>query len=168
MSNSNSESRADSLVPRERLAQWLNSIQWRSRNAITATASERIQRYATNIEPIIQALRNEENLSIANAHGFIITAGHESSCGTELLDELFDYKNVRFTGAIVREPIIMTIVAAYCWGSDPSLNRFQNPLLPLISLIGLGYPISFDDDEDEQGTSLCVGTRSGIETFRIA
>ncbi len=153
------------MVSREKLIAWLNSIQWLSRESVTQDALELIEDYLARVRLVIRALEEEEQLTPTVAHLCVATAGHDSPCGDLLIDELSDH--VTFKGAEVREQLIGVITAAYCWEFDPTLKNFPNPWPPVMELIGLGYTCTFDDEEDESGTSLSVGHKNGIVDFRI-
>jgi len=77
------------------------------------------------------------------------------------------FAQASFEGAGVKEPLIRTISACYCWNLDAELNTLPNPWIPLIELISMGYVISNEDAPDGEKTSLLVGYKDGIDKFLI-
>jgi hypothetical protein len=153
------------VVPREQLVEWLNSIAWRGPEQITPEAEALIQDHLTKMRVVIKFLMKKREFNVVDAEGFAQCAGHDTPEQESLIDDLFS--KVLFRGAGVRESLIATTVAAYCWDLDPELRHLPNPWLPLVELYGMGYTTSGDADPDGNGLTLLVGYRTGIGSYRI-
>jgi hypothetical protein len=152
-------------VPREQLVEWLNSIEWLRPEQISPEAEALIADHLRRIRAVINEVMVKKGVTAVEAHGVAQTAGHDTPEGEALLDDLFC--KVVFRGAGVRESLIGTIAAAYCWDLDPELRHLSNPWLPLVELYGMGYTTSGDDDPDGNGLALLVGYKNGIGSYRI-
>jgi hypothetical protein len=104
-------------------------------------------------------------MNAVDAHAIAQTAGHDTPEGEALLDDLFS--RVAFTGAGVRESLIVNIAASYCWQFDDNLRQLANPWPPIIDLYGLGYTSSDDDDPEGSKVSLPIGYNGGSRSYRI-
>ncbi len=113
---------------------------------------------------VIDHIMRVQHCNLADADYMAVTAGHNTPEGEALLDDLFG--KVSFSAG-VRESLIATITAAYCWSLDADLNQLPNPWEPLVELYGTGYTTSYDDDADDNGTVLLVGFNGGIARHRI-
>jgi hypothetical protein len=153
------------MVPREKLIEWLNSIQWLKPERVTPQAEALIQDYLVKIRKVINEVMVSAGVGAVEAHGIAQTAGHDTPEGESLLDELFS--KVSFRGAGVRESLIANIAAAYCWDFDAKLRRLPNPWPSLIDLYGMGYTSSGDDDPDGKGLTLLVGYKDAFASYRI-
>ena len=152
------------VVPREQLVEWLNSIEWLRPEQIIPEAEALIADHLGKIRAVIEEMMTT-GVNAVEAHGFAQAAGHNTPEGDALLDDLFS--KVLFRGAVVRESIICTITAAYCWDFDPELHHLPNPWLSIVELYGMGYTTSGDDDPDGNGLTLLVGYKNGIDSYRI-
>ena len=153
------------VVPRDRVVEWLNSIEWLRPEQISPQAEVLIADHLRKIRAIIREVMMKKGVNVIEAHGIAQTAGHNTPEGEALLDDLFS--KVLFRGAGVRESLISTIAAAYCWDFDPELRHLPNPWSPLVELYGMGYTTSGDDDPDGNGLTLLVGYKNGIKSYRV-
>jgi hypothetical protein len=153
------------MVRREELVGWLNAIEWGRPNSITPEAQALIDDHLTKIRIVLRDLMARKGVDPVIAHEIAQDAGNATPFGHSIMDDLFT--KVVFKGAGVREALIWSIAAAYCWDLDPNLRGFANPWEPLIELYGLGYTTSTEDDPDWSGLNLRVGYEGGIKSYRI-
>jgi len=74
-----------------------------------------------------------------------------------------------FPNAIIREPIVWSILSWAGWSDDPVVRDLPNPWGPVLKLMELGHPVNHDDRREGSTlhVDLCVGHAKGIETFPI-
>jgi hypothetical protein len=97
------------MVPRDRLIDWLNSIQWRQQDGITPEAMTLIEEHLKLIRYVIDHIRAIKGLNASEAHGLAQTPGYSTSEYKEILDKLF--AQASFEGTGVREPLILFLPA---------------------------------------------------------
>jgi hypothetical protein len=153
------------MVPRNQLINWLNSIQWQQQDGINPEAMTLIEEHLKLIRYVIDHIKKKKGVNVSEAHGLAQTPGYSTSEYNEILDELFAHGN--FEGAVVREPLTLTISACYCWHLDHELSFLINPWIPLVELISMGYLVSNEDSPDGENISLLVGHKNGINEFLI-
>jgi hypothetical protein len=113
------------VVQRGALIEWLNSIEWLRAERITPEADAIIADHLTKIRNVVRDMMTKKGVNAVDAHRIAQTAGHNTPEGEALLDDLFS--NVGFHGAGVRESLVATIAAGYCWDFDRELRHFPNP-----------------------------------------
>src|SRR5262249_21686483 len=156
--------RAIPMEPIEQLVERLNRVRWRTR-PITPDAEALIQEFLHMVRPAIHHLCSTKGINPVDAYGWTQTAGHASPEYKHAIEVLFN--RGRFFGAGVREPLILSISAAYGWDHDPDLSSFPNPWLRLLKLFEMGYSPSGEDDPDGQWVQFWVGYQGGIAKYQI-
>jgi hypothetical protein len=153
------------MVPREQIIERINSISWQDRENITPEALHLIEEHIEKMRYVVPRIMARENLNTDEAHGFAQAAGSDTLEYGDLLDELF--ADAEFKGAGVRESLIASITAGYCWHLDPDLKDLPNPWIPFLELTGMGYTVTTDDLINGDEVFLLVGYRDEIARFRI-
>lgn len=143
----------------------LNNIKWRTAITITPDAETLIQEHIMKMRIVIDYLGESKGLSPSDAYAEAQSAGYDTPGFGTFMEMLF--KDVRFSGAGVREHLITVISSCYFWKYDNELSQLENPWVPLMKLYEMGYTSSFD--ENDQGTiiTLLIGYKGAIKKYTL-
>jgi len=153
------------MVPLDGLVSWLNHIKWKKLAEVTPDAEELVNEHLRRMKAVLDYLTRKTGKTPSEAHSASLTEGDDPERAKTVMNKLA--KEVDFTKAGIRESLLLIICACYCWETDRGLSRFANPWEPILGLIGMGYPIGFDEPPDGMHVEIVVLCKHRDEKYTV-